>query len=99
MTNSNEATVTVAVDAVAGGGGFTLNATGYKVKGLQKVDLSWQGATTDVDVKQNGNVILPDENNDGDYTDNIDQRGGGSYTYQLCETGTSTCSNESVVTF
>ncbi|MGD2075834.1 MAG: S8 family serine peptidase [Gammaproteobacteria bacterium] len=100
MANSNEATVTVVVEAVAGGGGFTLNATGYKVKGLQKVDLSWQGATTtNVDVKRDGSVIASNEDNDGALTDNIDQRGGGSYTYQLCETGTSTCSNESVVTF
>jgi hypothetical protein len=70
------------------------------VKGLQKVDLSWQGATTtNVDVKRDGSVIASNEDNDGALTDNIDQRGGGSYTYQLCETGTSTCSNESVVTF
>ena len=37
--------------------------------------------------------------NDGAYTDNIDQRGGGSYTYQVCEAGTDTCSNEAVVAF
>ena len=36
--------------------------------------------------------------NDGFYTDNIDQRGVGSYTYQLCEAGTTTCSNEATVT-
>ena len=40
--------------------------------------------------------------NNGSYTDNIDQRGGGSYTYQVCEPGTptlETCSNEDTVTF
>jgi hypothetical protein len=37
--------------------------------------------------------------NDGFYTDNIDQRGPGTYTYQVCEAGTTTCSNEATVTF
>lgn len=37
--------------------------------------------------------------NDGFHTDDIDNRGGGSYTYQLCEAGTSTCSNEVTITF
>jgi len=38
--------------------------------------------------------------NDGAYTDNIGQKGSGvSYTYKVCEAGTSTCSNESTVIF
>ena len=32
--------------------------------------------------------------NDGAYTDTTGQKGGGSATYKVCETGTSTCSNE-----
>ena len=82
-----------------GSGGFTLAATGYKVRGRQKADLSWSGASSeDVDVYRDGTLITTAAN-DGFYTDNIDRRGGGSYTYQVCEAGTSTCSNTSTVTF
>ena len=82
-----------------GGGGITLTATGYKVKGRQKVDLSWSGATsTDVDIYRDGTVITTTANDDA-YTDNIDARGGGTYEYQLCEAGTSECSNLAAVVF
>jgi hypothetical protein len=37
--------------------------------------------------------------NSGSYTDNINARGGGSYTYRVCEAGTTTCSNTVTVTF
>jgi len=82
-----------------GSGGITLTATGYKVRGLQKADLEWNGATSiNVDIYRDG-ALLTTTANDGFYTDNIDQHGGGSYTYQVCEEGTSTCSNEATVTF
>jgi N-acetylmuramoyl-L-alanine amidase len=91
--------ITVTVDNSGGGDGISLTAAGYKVKGLQKADLEWSGATsTDVDVYRDGNVIATTAN-DGFYTDNIDQRGPGTYTYQVCEAGTTTCSNEATVTF
>ena len=90
------------VTVSSGGGGITLSAEGYKVKrGLQKADLTWSGATatsTNVDVYRDGALIDTTEN-DGFYTDNIDQRGGGSYEYQVCEAGTSTCSNTATVVF
>lgn len=78
----------------------TVATTGSgKVRGLQKADLTWDGATsTDVDVYRDGAVIATTAN-DGAYTDNVDQRGGATYTYQVCEAGTSTCSNEAIVTF
>ncbi len=81
------------------GDGISLTATGYKVRGLQKADLEWSGATsTNVDVYRNGSVVATTAN-DGFYTDNIDARGAGSYTYEVCEAGTTTCSNEATVTF
>ncbi|MFO7587839.1 MAG: S8 family serine peptidase [Gemmatimonadota bacterium] len=80
-------------------GGFTLTATGYKVKGTQMADLFWSGATsTNVDVYRGGAVIVTTAN-DGFHTDNIGRKGGGSYTYKVCEAGTSTCSNEATVVF
>jgi len=79
--------------------GITLTATGYKDKGSQKADLEWSGATsTEVDVYRDGTLIVTTKN-DGLYTDNIDNKGGGSYKYQVCEEGTLTCSNEAPVTF
>lgn len=79
--------------------GFTLSATGYKVKGIQHADLSWSGATsTSVDVYRNGAKITTTAN-DGAHTDNIGKSGGGTYTYRVCEAGTSTCSNDATVVF
>jgi subtilisin family serine protease len=71
---------------------ITLAVSAYKVRGLHKADLSWSGATsTQVDVYRDGSLIATTDN-DGAYTDNIDQRGSASYAYQVCEAGTSTCS-------
>jgi hypothetical protein len=79
-------------------GGFTLAATGYKVQGLQKADLTWSGAGgSNVDAYRGSEkTVVP---NNGAYTDHINRRGGGSYTYKVCETNTSTCSNNVTVTF
>ena len=95
-TGSSSRSVTVSSSTSTG---ITLSATGYKVKGLQNADLAWSGATsTSVDVWRNGAKITTTAN-DGAHTDNINARGGGSYTYKVCEAGTTICSNEAVVTF
>ena len=81
-------------------GGITLSATGYKVRGLQKADLVWSGTSSgSVDIKRNGATIAAGINDTGAYTDDINSRGGGSYTYEVCEAGTTTCSNTATVTF
>ena len=83
----------------ATGGGISLSANGYKVKGRHNIDLSWSGATsTDVDVFRDGALVTTTAN-DGAYTDATNNRGGGSYAYQVCEAGTSTCSNVANVVF
>lgn len=85
--------------SAGGGGGFALSAVGFKQQGLHKADLTWSGATsTNVDIYRNGAVITTTAN-DGAHRDNINNRGGGSYIYKVCEAGTSTCSNEATVTF
>ena len=82
-----------------GGGGISLSAVGFKQQGIQNADLTWSGATsTNVDIYRNG-VIITTTANDGVHRDNINRRGGGSYTYKVCEAGTSICSNEATVTF
>jgi len=75
--------------------GATLHARAYKLKGLQKVDLSWAGLTNAVDVFRNGVWISTVYGNQ--WTDAIDVRGAGSYTYQACAAGV--CSSSATVVF
>lgn len=94
-TGSSSITITVGSTSTS----IALTASGYKIKGVQHADLSWNGATSStVDIYRNGTLIVATAN-DGAYTDNINKKGGGSYTYKVCETGITTCSNEATVTF
>jgi len=95
----------VAGSATGGGGGtepttgYELTATGYKVKGLQKADLAWSGTTAEkIDIYRDG-ALINTVDNTGAYTDHIDKKGGGTYTYKVCDAGITTCSNEAMVTF
>jgi N-acetylmuramoyl-L-alanine amidase len=101
VTDAQGATDSLTQDVTVSGGsgGIALLVTGYKVKGLQKADLQWSGATSSsVDVYRDGALIATTPN-DGFYTDPIDARRGGSYLYVICEAGTDTCSNEVMVAF
>lgn len=70
------------------------------MKGLQKVDLVWAGATKGLDVYRNGIKLLSNTPNDGAQTDAINKRDGGTYSCFVCEAGSSTvCSNIAVVVF
>lgn len=82
-----------------GGGGITLSATGYKVKGIQHVDLSWSGATGGSVQIYRDSVLIATVSNNGSYTDNIGQKGKGTYVYKVCESGGSPCSGNVTVTF
>jgi len=78
---------------------ITLDAQGYLVRGKRTADLSWTGATSNrVDVYRNGALIVTTRN-DGSYTDKIGGPPPGTFTYQVCNAGTQTCSNEATVTF
>ena len=81
------------------GASITLSAPGYKVKGVQHVDLTWSGTSAaSVDIVRDG-VVRVTVPNGGTYTDNIGQKGGGDYAYQVCEAGTAVCSNTVNVSF
>ena len=81
-------------------GQITLSARGYKVHGRQRVDLSWNGATSNtIDVYRNGVLIATVSNIPGFYTDHIGAKGKGTYTYRVCDAGTQHCSNEVTVKF
>ena len=80
------------------GGGIDLSATWRKVKGIHTVDLTWSGAVgVNVDIVRDGQVVATTPN-DGAHTDTAG-RGKATYVYQVCEEGTSTCSNTVTVTF
>jgi hypothetical protein len=95
LTATRQVSITVAAATTSGG---TLTARGRKVKGLQAVDLSWNGLSgTSLDVYRNS-TKWPTPN-DGVETDNLNKKGAGSYTYKVCVAGTTTCSNTATVVF
>jgi hypothetical protein len=78
---------------------ITLTAQGYLVRGQRAADLSWSGATSNrVDVYRDGELIASTRN-DGFHTDKIGGPPPGTFTYQVCNRGTQTCSNQATVTF
>ena len=61
--------------------------------------LNWREATsTDIDVYRDGTLIVTTPN-DGTYIDSTGDIDQARYTYQVCEAGTQTCSDEVSVTF
>jgi hypothetical protein len=78
----------------------SLTARGYKVKGLQTVELKWSGLSANaVYIYRNGTVISSSAN-DGAETDNINKKGGGvTYTYQVCAADGSSCTSSASVSF
>ncbi|HEX6590017.1 MAG TPA: S8 family serine peptidase [Longimicrobiales bacterium] len=95
-TDSQTATVTVTSST---GSAITLSATGRKVRGSAQADLSWSGATaSSVDVYRN-NVRVTTTANDGAHTDVIGKGASGTFTYRVCNAGTTTCSNNASVSF
>lgn len=99
VTDNGGAQDTESQSVMVTASGITLTATGYKVRGERYADLEWSGATgTNVDVVRDGSTIATTAN-DGAYTDAIGGRGSGSFVYQVCQAGTTTCSNEATVTF
>jgi hypothetical protein len=78
---------------------ITLTAQGRLIHGQRAADLSWSGATSNrVDVYRNGALIVTTRN-DGSYTDRIGGPPPGTFTYQVCNKSTQTCSNQATVTF
>ena len=78
---------------------ITLSAAKRKVEGINTVRLTWSGATSDyVDVYRDGMPIVRTKNR-GSYVVSTGDTGRARYTYQVCELGTSTCSNEVTVSF
>ncbi|MDQ3205903.1 MAG: S8 family serine peptidase [Pseudomonadota bacterium] len=92
-----------ATEALLGGGGGTdpepvtapTGLTAYKMgasKGKTLFDLTWTAGAVTVDVYRNGSKISSATTNTGKYTDSVKVRGSGSFTYKVCNAGTSECS-------
>jgi len=77
---------------------IVLQASGYKIKGFQNVDLSWSGATGNVNVTRNGQTIASGVSG-GSYSDNNISKGGAVYDYQVCPAAGGDCSNIVTVVF
>ena len=78
---------------------IALSTSTGKQRGKSYVDLSWSPADGgQVEVRRNGSRIAT-TSDDGSYRDNLGKRPSGTYTYQVCETDSGTCSNTSTVRF
>ena len=73
--------------------GSWLTVRAYKVKGQQHADLKWGGfSATKVDIYRDATRVASTAN-DGAHTDAVNKKGGGTYTYKVCDAGTATCSS------
>jgi hypothetical protein len=98
LGTSRTSTVTVIVSDPAPASGVVLQASGYKVKGSPRVNLTWTlSSWPSVAVYRNG-VLVTTTANDGSHTDAL-PKGAAGYSYQVCSAGTTTCSNSVSVTF
>ncbi len=64
----------------------------------QVVDLAWTSGGASVDVYLNG-VVDGTVSNTGTYTDNLGRSPSGTFTYHICNAGTSVCSNTASVVY
>ncbi|NQZ88313.1 MAG: S8 family serine peptidase [Colwellia sp.] len=79
------------------GGDIIADASGYRSKGKNKVNLTWSDAvTSSVDIYRNGSLRTTTAN-DGQFTDSF--KSYGSFTYKVCDQGTNNCSADVTVNF
>ena len=87
--------------AVCGGtpAPYTLTASGAISGGRPRTTLNWAGATgSNVDIFRN-NVRITTTANDGNHVDQLSKNQRGTFTYKVCNAGTTTCSNNASVTY
>lgn len=95
-TNNSRST---AVGVFPAGVNIVLTARPYKKNGVRMVDLTWTGASAAlVDIYLNDGRLTTTEN-DGAWTHLIGGNNKVNYTYKVCDTGTTRCSNSATVNF
>jgi plastocyanin len=78
---------------------IVLAARGKVMGGINTTRLTWTGASaSNIDVKRDG-VVIATVPNTGRYIDSTGTTGRQSFVYQVCDAGTSTCSNQVTVRF
>ena len=78
--------------------GITLTAQAFKERGVRQARLSWTGSSASswVIERQGRSDVTTSQN---PYVDVIGGKGGGSFSYRVCEPGKTVCSNWSTATF
>lgn len=87
---------TRSVSVTAPSTGITLSVSMSKQQGVNRATLSWTGAASSVNLYINGSNTTTVSGSS--YVDVIG-RGGGTRTYQVCNAGTTTCSNSVTVSY
>jgi len=78
---------------------ISLSASGRSDATTQYMTLTWTGATgARVDIWRNGKLLV-NTLNDGKHVNTRTFTGAATYVYKVCETATTTCSNEATVAF
>ena len=97
LTDTETRTITI---TAAPAPTITLTTSGFKVKGVRNVNLTWTptGGGT-MDVYLGSSIVVDVTPNDGAHTYVIGGKGAGSFTFKVCQTGTTVCSNTSTVNF
>ncbi|HEU0305372.1 MAG TPA: S8 family serine peptidase, partial [Lysobacter sp.] len=94
-----------AADAITGGGGGETAPSGLSAsnngtaKGKLQVGLAWSGGAATVDVFRGTSKVKSAIANTGTTVDAVKVRGSGSFTYKVCNAGTTTCSNNATVNY
>lgn len=98
---------TLASGSSGGGGGEppappaapdSLDATKSKKGKNHVVNLAWNAGAANIDVYLNGNIDNT-VSNGGSYSDNLGKNPRGTFTYQVCNAGTSDCSGTASVSY
>jgi extracellular elastinolytic metalloproteinase len=78
---------------------YTLSVSGQTSGKGPKANLSWAGGSgANVDVYRNSAKVTTTAN-DGAYTDQLAKGTTGTFTYKVCNAGTTTCSNTASISF
>ncbi len=84
------------VTTTAPGGSISLSVTMTKAQGINYANLSWSGTSGSTDIFRDGTKIATVSGTT--YQNNLG-RGSGTRTYQVCNAGTTTCSNQVTVSY
>ena len=90
----------VTVSSGGGGGDVIALSVANASRGRNtRASLTWSGSTAaSVTIQRNGANLVTTAN-DGSHIDNVGKNATGTFTYRVCNAGTSTCSNSASISF